>query len=104
MSMDLLQKQIEARLYAWKLTYGGVVAGSKAAATAIGLCLWRHRLALPVFRTRDARRKAGAVNAERDNADPPKGVTEAGPNDKEIRDASPQTGDPGTRAEVTVYK
>ena len=104
MTMDLLQKQIEARLYPWKWTYGGVVAGSTAAATVIGLCLWRHRRKLPVFRTHDAKGRTRGANAEKDNVASPNGATETEPDDPEIRDASQQTGDPGTRAELTVYK
>ncbi|PNF43961.1 hypothetical protein B7P43_G00919 [Cryptotermes secundus] len=103
MTMDSLQKQVEARLYAWRWTYGGVVAGFTAAATVIGLCLWRHRRKLPVFRRRDARRTRGD-DAERDNATPPKDASEKGPHDQQNRDASQRPGNPETSAQLTVYK
>ena len=103
-TMEQMQRHVEARLYAWKWIYGAVMAGSPVAVAVIGLCLWRYRQALPVFRVRNARKKAGADSEKRDNPPLLEGRRDGRSACDEVRDASQQTGDPGTSAEFVVYK
>jgi hypothetical protein len=62
MTVAQLQQHMEARLLTRKWIRGGVVAGSIAAVTVIGLCLWRHRQAVLTYKARCARGRTVAVH------------------------------------------
>jgi hypothetical protein len=95
---------MEARLLTRKWICSGIVVGSTAAATEIGLCLWRHRRALLIVRARHARRRTGADNANGDSPvlleDEPDGRLDS----ENVPDKSQETRDPGTQSGITVFQ
>ena len=104
MTMPQLQQQVEARLLTRKWTCSTIVTGSTTTAAVIGLCLWRHRRALLVFRARCARKRTIADNIKGNSPalrkDESKGET-----DSEMAAGGDQkTKDLGTPSETTVFR
>jgi hypothetical protein len=66
-TMTLLQQQMETRFQARKWIYGGIVTGSTAAATIIGLYLWRHRRTLHSLRKRYGTKETVPADNRTDN-------------------------------------
>jgi hypothetical protein len=104
MTMPQLQQQVEARLLTRKWICSGVVAGSTTAATVIGLCLWRHRRMLLIFRAHNARGRTRADNAKGDSPAIRKDEPEGRIDNKKVPDESQQTRDPGTQSGITVFQ
>jgi hypothetical protein len=104
MTMPQLQQQVEVRLLTRRWICSGIVAGSTAAATVIGLCLWRHRRALLIFRARDSRRRTGADYAQGDSPALRKDEPEERIDSEMVPDESQQTRDPGTQSGITVFQ
>ncbi|PNF40358.1 hypothetical protein B7P43_G03254 [Cryptotermes secundus] len=102
-TMTQLRQQVEARLLTQRWICSGIVTGSLAAATVLGLCLWRHRQALPIFRAPGARGRAIADSTQGNSPDHPKyGPT--GGTDREMATEDRQTRDLGPPSETTVFQ